>query len=226
MQLKCIKNSRKLVKGQIYEAEYFDNTTNRPVRILIENFGWNSISYFKLPNGSELPKIKYDSRKKEYIRITDLQIGDIIVCQSDRTFRYLIKDAKYRISDIQITTDSPTWSHGKIKLEGYDRWISWSSYHFRKLSVQENRELTLSQIFDKKENFSVDFKRKFDQKEDKNIELIKAICSSVLDKNRHHLDVLDWAAQKSSSHLSITKDDFKNILNLKLSEIIDILDKK
>jgi hypothetical protein len=86
------------------------------------------------------------------------------------------------------------------------------------------RDLTLSQIFDKEENFSVDFKRKFELKSNKDHLLIQTLAKSINDKNRHDLSVLDWAIKKNGEHLKIKEEDFKDLLDKPLKEILEILD--
>jgi hypothetical protein len=227
------KGNRKLLKGYVYETDFFNNDqtqTNNNYRhsykrISIKDKGWFSIDDFTATDGQPLPKIFYDKQvKKEPTKITDLKKGDVLVCLSDQRFKYLIRDGKYRIADIRITNPSSNWAGADIRLEGYNRWLMWSNWNFRKLSLQESRDLALSQIFDKEENFSVEFKRKFELKSDKDVVLIETLAKSILDKNRHELDVIDWGIQKNGGHFKLTKEDFTHLMDKPLKEILEMFD--
>ena len=68
-----------------------------------------------------------------------------------------------------------------MKLEGYSRSITFSNWAFRKLSLQESRDLALSQIFNQPENFSVEFVRKFDKEANKtNLRLLCLISKTKI----------------------------------------------
>lgn len=226
------KGNQKLLKGYAYETDFFNNDESHCnnyrysyKRISIKDKGWYSIDDFTTTDGQPLPKMFYDRQvKQEATKVSDLKKGDILVCLSDQRFKYLIKGGKYRISDIRITSSGSSWVSGDFRLEGYNRWLMWSNWNFRKLSIQESRDLALSQIFDKEENFSVDFKRKFELKSDKDVVLIETLAKSILDKNRHELDVIDWGIQKNSEHFKLTKDDFKHLMDKPLKEILEMFD--
>jgi hypothetical protein len=233
MKVKSIKGNRKLIKGHVYETDFFNNDQNQTSnnyrysykRISIKDRGYYNVDDFTQTDGQPLPKILYDIQvKKEPTKISDLKKGDVLVCLSDQRFKYLIKGGKYRISDIRITNPSSTWGAGDIRLEGYNRWLMWSTWNFRKLSLQESRDLALSQIFDKEENFSVEFKRKFELKSDKDVVLIETLAKSILDKNRHELNVIDWGIEKSGGNFKLTQEDFKHLMDKPLKEIIQMFD--
>jgi hypothetical protein len=63
--------------------------------------------------------------------------------------------------------------------------------------------------------------RKFDHVDNKNKALLEILSKSILDPNRHKLDVIDWACIKSDSKLGVKKEDFSEILNLTLKEILE-----
>jgi len=224
------KSNKKLLKDHVYETDFFNNDKSTVgvrydfKRISIVGKGNYNVDNFTLTNGDPIPLKLYDSKKKSNITdVKDLKKGDIIVCLSDNRFKYLIEGGKYRIKDLLINSTN-TWVSGSIKIEGYDRWLRWSQFTFRKLSIQEKRDLSLSQIFDKEENFSVEFKRKFEQKEDKDRVLIETIAKSILDRHRHDLGLIDWACDKNGGHLKVTPEDFKHLMDKPLKEIIEIID--
>jgi hypothetical protein len=47
------------------------------------------------------------------------------------------------------------------------------------------------------------------------------LSKSIIDPNRHHLSILDWTCQKSGTNLGITPDDYSDILNMTLKEILE-----
>lgn len=227
MKVKSKKDTKKLIKGHVYETDYFNNDPvnksghNRFLyrRISIKDRGTFIVDNFTLPDGNPLPGIIYDKREPKSIlkNFNDIKIGDVIICLSDNRFKYLIEGGKYKIESIDHSKYS-------FKLEGYNRYLTWSNWNFRALTTQEMRDLTLSQIFDKEENFSVDFKRKFELKSNKDHLLIQTLAKSINDKNRHDLSVLDWAIKKNGEHLKIKEEDFKDLLDKPLKEILEILD--
>lgn len=221
MQVISKKNNRRLISGQDYETDYFHNDPSKKGygfgRISIKGKGYYKLDDFKRVDGSDLPQILYDVRK--FNTEEDIKKGDIIVCNRDNRYKYLIKDGKYRIQD--ITNKKTKYTIEKLmKLEGYNKWIRYDPWSFRKLSLQETRDLALSQIFDKAENFSVEFKTKYEQSDNKEKILIEAIAASILDKHRHHLDIIDWGLQKIKKGLKIDRKDYDQLLGLTLGEIL------
>ncbi len=224
MQVISLKSNSKLLKGLVYEAYSFNNLPTTPGRysrqsIEIKGFGWYLCKNFTDASGNPLPQIQYTNPNKPTRQIiqadpNQLRPGDIIVCNSDK-FKYLVKGGKYRINDVK---NPNTWS-AQVKLEGYNRSIKFTNWAFRKLSTQESRDLALSQIFDQPENFSVEFIRKFDKEKNKSKVLIQAMAKSILDPYRHQLGVIDWTIEKTK-YQGFTKDDFQEILNLPLSEVL------
>ena len=223
MKVICKKGNTKLVKGFVYDADYFDNTINPNSRwqrqtIRIRGFGSYLCKNFTDTSGNPLPQIVYNNpqapQPEPRFNISELKKNDIIVCKSDR-FKYLVKGGKYRVSEIRNISH---WS-AEIKLEGYNRWIRFTTWAFRKLSLQESRDLALSQIFNQPENFSVEFVRKFDKESNKAKVLIQSLAKSILDPYRHGCDLIDWTIEKSK-YQGFKREDFQEILDKPLSEIL------
>lgn len=223
MKVICKKGSTKLVKGLVYDADWFDNTKNltshwQRQTIRIRGFGTFLCKNFTDTSGNPLPEIVYNNpqapQAEPRFNISELKKNDIIVCKSDR-YKYLVKGGKYRISEIK---DVNTWS-ANIKLEGYNRWIRFSTWAFRKLSIQESRDLALSQIFNQPENFSVEFVRKFDKESNKTKVLLQALAKSILDPYRHEYDVVNWTIEKTK-YQDLRIEDFQEMLNKPLSEVL------
>jgi len=230
MKVKSLKSNRKLIKGHTYETDYFSNDPNNVGnnrwylgRIYLKDRGYYQCEDFTTTDGQPLPQIIYDVRSNiEPTKVSDIKKGDIIVCKLDGRFKYLIKGGKYRIEDVNVTSTTSYQTIGDIKLEGYKRWLSWNTWNFRKLSLQESRDLALSQIFDQEENFSVEFKRKFEQSKTKEKILIETLAKSILDKYRHELDIIDWGIEKNGLIYSMTREDFEPLMDKPLKEIIQI----
>jgi hypothetical protein len=223
MRVISLKSNKKLVKGKEYIADYFNNTNTGNIWtrniINIRGFGRYLCKNFTDIDGKELTNILYINPNKsiynENIDRKPPKKNDIIVCVAD-SYKYIIKDGKYRVVETRR-------ENRDIKLEGHNRWIKWNSYTFRKLSVQETRELALSQIFDKPENFSVDFIRKFDQEKNKIKILLEAISKSIIDPYRvlNELSVIDWCIHKEQ-YQKLSIEDFESILDKPLSEILKL----
>jgi len=223
MRVISLKSNTKLIKGAEYIADSFNNTNtgNRwnSHRVSIRGYGSYQCKNFTDINGDPLPAINYVNPNRpvyERVNANSLSKNDIIVCNSDR-YKYLVKGGKYRITEVNHQSEYSA----KIKLEGYNRWIRWSSWSFRKLSLQETRELALSQIFDQPENFSVEFVRKFDKEQNQIKVLLQTISKSIMDPYRHNLDIIDWGIHKEKNQ-KLTREDFKDILDKPLSEVLEL----
>ena len=218
----CIRDR---LKGVTYEADSFDNSPPSPGQrwhrnsIYIKNFGWYLCKNFSDTNGKPLPTIKYTSptsvqRKMDVVDARSLKKNDIIVCKSDK-YKYLVKGGKYRIAEVK---EANSW-RAQIKLEGYSRWLSFSTWAFRILSLQESRELALSSIFNQPENFSVEFVRKFDKEQNQTKVLLESLAKSILDPYRHHYDIVGWTVEKTK-YQGLKKEDFDTILSLPLADVL------
>lgn len=227
MRVISLKSNTKLLKGVAYEADSFNNTATgsrwgqHRIRIQFPSGGYGSYlcKNFTDTSGNPLPQISYVSPNHTPVEIFDattLKANDIVVCNSDR-YKYLVKGGKYRISEV---ADANTWT-AQIRLEGYSRFIRFNSWSFRKLSLQETREIALSQIFNQPENFSVDFVRKFEKENNKTKILLQALSKSILDPYRHEYGVLDWTIEKTKNQ-DLKKDDFNQIMNMPLSEVLKL----
>lgn len=217
------KSSKKLLKGGEYIADSFNNTTVGQRwtinRIKIKGFGNYLCRDFTDVDGKPLPQINYVNQESvsnmvERFNCEDLKVGDIVVCNVD-SYKYLLKGAKYRVSKI---IESSSWN-AMINLEGYGRSIRFTNWSFRRLTIQEIREIALSSIFDTPEKFSVDFVRKFEKENNQVKILVETIAKSIIDPYRHQLDVVDWGIAKNKTQ-SLKKSDFENILQLPLSEVL------
>ncbi len=229
------KGTTKLVKGARYEVRSLFNSTNRSRtnRVYLKGIGGYVVDNFTTTDGQPLPKIDWQEAAvvpEKRIEFEDLKVNDIIVCKSDR-YSTLIQGAKYRIVDLKsTTTQAPGKKYirtaKKVKFEGCNRYFDYSHYRFRKLTIDESRELQLSSVLDDEVNScSVDVNiRKIDAIDNKNATLIKVLAKSIIDVYRHELDVVDWGCQKSGSKLKITRDDYKKLLKMSLKDILNIIE--
>ncbi len=221
------KSSKKLLKGAVYTAESFNNTSTGQRwtinRIRIKGFGTYMCRDFTDENGNTLPQINYVnsevvSKTVERFSPKDLKRGDIVVCNIDK-YKYLLKGGKYRISEI---IDSNNWS-ALIRLEGYNRQIRFNSWSFRVLNIQEVRDIALSSIFDTPEKFSVEFVRKFEKENNKVKILLDTIAKSIIDPYRHNLDIVDWGIAKTKNQ-DLKREDFNEILNMSLNDVLKLFE--
>jgi hypothetical protein len=225
MIIKAKQDKNKVLKGVQYETDYISYGSMRVMSSDGTYLGYYKKEDFTLPSGAEIKTDRYDVRQSmSSITADQLKVGDIVVCNTNRNYKYLVKGGKYRISEVEVINKGNRWSSGFVRFEGYKRKLKWSPWNFRKLTTQESRDLAINQIFDKEENFSVEFIRKFEQAHNKEKELFEAISKSAMDKNRHQLSIIEWAVRKTSKHMDLKLDDFDDILDMKLSEILEMID--
>ena len=60
----------------------------------------------------------------------------------------------------------------------------------------------------------------------KELELMNMLSKSIIDPNRHHLSIIDWACQKSGTNLGITSDDYSDLLSMSLKDILEKIETK
>lgn len=224
-------STKRLIKDHKYEVDYIynDNTSRNWIegRLGVKNLGQFRVYNFKTIDGKEIPKIRIDRKvKEEHISINNCIEGDLVICLSNG-YTTFTRDCMYKINKIQI---SEIISYGrkfnviKVKFEGNNNWIK-STYNFRPLSDQELREIHLESLLEDKEpNIIIGKQRKIELVQDKNKELIKEIANSILDRNRHHLSVLEWAIEKTGKKLKLEKSDFDELLDMKFSDILKLID--
>lgn len=234
----CKRPTKKLVKGLRYEVQnlWNDGKNQRWLesKVEIKGIGRYSVDNFTDVDGKPLPNINIVTPKPQYqsLKFEEIKEGDILVCISD-SYKTLAKDAMYRISKvIQKSKDMKTYNGGTyqrvekfIQFEGITRPLKFSSWRFRKLSSEESREIQLSSILNGEKPNIITTKnlRKIDLVPNKELVLVNLLAKSILDPNRHHLSIVDWTIQKVGSNYSIKDEDFKDLLNLPLKEILEKL---
>ncbi len=228
MKLKCVKGTSKLISGIVYDINSLRNDPSViKNRIYIKNVGYYKISNFVMPDGSDIPRINWDAKfVVDRLVPADVKVGDILVCNSDN-YKYLRKDGKYKVASVNVKEVVYRFSkYYYIKFEGYTRSIKLSQSNFRKLDVSEARDLNLNEMFGEDIDYSVNIERKLDSVDDKYDFLMRVLSKSIMDKNRHILGVVDWACEQSSKRLSLSNDDFDELLKIPLGDIIKLLDSK
>ena len=123
-----------------------------------------------------------------------------------------------------------TYTHTEhsIKFVGITRSLKFSSWRFRKLTPHEAREISLNSVLHGEEPTIVKSKdiRKIELISNKEFELMSMISKSIIDPNRHHLSITEWACQKSGANLGITTDDYTTLLNMTLKDILNLIETK
>jgi hypothetical protein len=240
MNVICKRPTKKLVKGLTYEVKNLWNSGNnkmwREGRVEISGIGTFVVDNFTDMNGDPLPKtdIITPIPTFEFLRFEDLKKDDILICTSDE-YKTLAKDCMYQIEGkFEISRQLIGWNkqpfthiEQKIKFVGIDRKIKFNEFRFRKLTAQESREISLNSVLNGEEPLIVKTKdiRKIEMVANKELELMTVISKSITDINRHHLSILDWACQKSGSSLGINTEDFSDILNMSLKDILEKIEK-
>jgi len=221
MRVKAKDDTDVLIKGNIYSLIDVKRSGNWR-QYLVETecgkrLGWYYADKFVLMDGKDLDPTKdYMNEQKDAIP----EVGSIIICNV-KTYRYLIKGGKYRISSVE-TCGSSYYPMYKIKLEGYDKELWYNNKTFKLLSKKESRKIKISQIFNKKENFTVDFKKRMiEQFDNKNKKLFDILSKSATNDKRHVYDPIDWVIKKSEKNLDLRREDFNEIMDMKLSDILE-----
>jgi hypothetical protein len=237
----CKKGTKKMVKGLRYEVLnlWNDGTCARwqDGKIEILGFGRFVVGNFTDTDGKPLPKIKIVNPipRVKNLEFTDLSKGDILVCKSDH-YKTIAKDAMYKIESLkEVVTAKMGWNkqpynhtERTIKLEGLPRSMKFNSWVFRKLTPEESREINLNKILHNEDaKVITDSKtRKIDLVINKNLELMKNLSRSIVDENRHHLSILDWACYKTGSTMGIVKEDYNDLMNMSLKNILELIETK
>ena len=221
-------STKKLIKDYEYEVEYIynDGTSNSWLegKLSIENLGRFNVNNFKTTDGKAVPKIKLEKVVLKTKKSFETKIGDIMICKVD-SYVLFNKDSLYKVKDIQKNEKvvfNNKYIELKVKFEGINRWIKVNNWNFRHLTDQENRELSLNYLLNDEDPDIVNkVERKIDLEKNKNEGLMKEISKSILDRNRHHLSIIEWAIEKTGSRSKIKKEDFEDILNMKLGDILN-----
>lgn len=220
-------STKRLIKGYTYEVEsiYNDGTSKSWLegKLSIENLGRFNVNNFRMPNGDELPKVKLEKVVLKPKDIKETVAGDLLICNVD-SYVLFKKDSLYKVQEIR-SIERKSFNRKYIemsaKFEGINRWIKISTWNFRQLTDQEKREINLSYLLNNEDPDIVrGKKRKIDLEINKKETLMKEISRSILDRNRHHLSIVDWAINKTGSKLKLKKEDFEEILNMKLGDIL------
>lgn len=237
----CKRPTKRLVKGLRYEAGSLWNSGNNQNwiegKIDILGIGHFSVDNFTDTNGNPLPKtdIIISTVREDVLKFEDLKKGDIIICKSD-SYKTLGKGCMYQIEELKSTSitrtgwnnQSYTHTEQAIKFVGIPRTLKFSPWRFRKLTDQEAREISLNSVLNGEEPAVVKSKdiRKIELVSNKEFELMNVLSKSIIDPNRHHLSIVDWACQKSSINLGIKPEDYEALLNMSLKDILDKIETK
>ena len=245
MKVKSKVNTKRLVKGSIYEVTKLYNSNSNQnkyyrSRITIKlNDGVTqtfSINNFKMEDGTDIPQIDYVSEwwKLNYINPYDLRINESNIKEGDfviylrNSHRSLITDKKYKVEKVNIRTyKSPygnSHSEVEIKVEGSTRF--YKSYSFRKCTMEETRDTNLKLVFGEDADVMIvdKKKRKIDifTEEEKQKILLEILFKSAVDKNRNNLSVVDWAISKIGYTFKLNTNDFTELLKKDLNSILTI----
>jgi hypothetical protein len=237
----CKRPTKRLVKGVRYETGslYNDGTNQRWQEGTVEIVGVGKfvVDNFTTTDGNPLPKTNVIVPRAPIhnLEFSELTKGDILVCISDN-YKTLGKGCMYQIEQLvtkshqKIGWNNQPFTHTEqtIKFVGIPRVLKFSYWRFRKLSPQEAREISLNSVLHGEEPVIVKSKdiRKIELIANKELELMSMLSKSIIDTNRHHLSIIDWACQKSGANLGITSDDYTTLLNMSLKDILEKIETK
>jgi hypothetical protein len=235
----CKRPTKRLIKGVRYEVEnlWNDGTSQRWVegRVDIKDVGKFCIANFVDENGNELPKIKIVKPLAPIQRMvfSDLKEGDILVCTSDN-YKTLLKGGMYRIEKLHsISTQKTGWNNmphnyteQHIKFEGVTRKLKFNTWTFRQLNSEESREISLNTLLHDDEAPVIKSQniKKIDLMSNKDTVLMEILSKSIIDPNRHHLTIPEWACEKVASKLSLEVSDFDYLMDMSLRDILTLLE--
>ena len=226
MRVLCVEETKKIVKGCIYDV-YFLNCDFDTPTVSIYGMGNFDVKYFKLEDGSPVPtdknwsSDKYLEDNETMISVggSNVNVGDVLVYRYDNS-KILVKNKKYKVSEVKRVPTSGI-VQTKIKIEGHKTWLYCAC--FRKCTKQEERDLSVDIITDSNtETLMIEKdKRKLDQYTDdkKNFILLKLLTSSILDRARNNMDIVSWAVRKGKQY-GVVKDDFNFLLNKNVNDIL------
>ena len=237
----CKKPTKRLVKGVRYEigSLYNGGKNQRWLEGTVEILGIGRfvVDNFTTTDGNPLPKtdIILPLVQKEQLTFEQLSKGDILVCKSD-SYKTLGKGCMYQIEELKsVSSQKMGWNkqaythvEKSIKFVGIPRTLKFSNWRFRKLSPQEAREISLNSLLHGEEPVIVKSKdiRKIELVTNKELELMGMLSKSIIDPNRHHLSIIDWACQKSGANLGIKSDDYSALMNMTLKDILEKIETK
>jgi hypothetical protein len=237
----CKRPTKRLVKGVRYEVEnlWNDGTSQRWVegRVGIKDVGKFCVANFVDENGNELPKIKIVKPLAPIQRMvfSDLKEGDILVCTSDN-YKTLLKGGMYRIEKLHsVSTQRTGWNNTafthteeQIKFEGVSRKLKFNTWTFRQLNSEESREISLNTLLHDEEAPVIKSQniKKIDLMSNKDTVLMEILSKSIIDPNRHHLTIPEWACEKVASKLSLVVADFDYLMDMSLREVLELLENK
>ena len=240
MNIICKRGNTKLVKGYSYEVVAMNNSTTSSYKsVRLKDFGSYSVKNFTTMDGKPLPEIDIPLPANFYNRYQllkgeDVKKDDIIVCKQDN-YKSLVKDGMYRVEEITCKITPRTSYNGTllqpsteyfIKFVGVKRKLKFNGWCFRKLTIAEAREISLGQLlFDEETGIiTTDDVRKIDLVKNKNLELLRLVSKSILDPNRHGLKILDWGIQQVSKKTEVKVDDYEDLLEMSLKDILDVIE--
>ena len=245
MKVKSKVNTKRLVKGSVYEVIKLYNaggTHNKyslgriTVKLNDDVTQTFSIHNFKMENDTEIPKIDYvsDWWRLNYVNPYDLRIteknikeGDYVV-YTRNSHQSLITDKKYKVEKVSIKSYKGNYGNSfqevEIKVEGSTRFLK--AYSFRRCTAEETRDTNLKLVFGEDADLiKVDKKfRKIDifTDEEKEKILLEILFKSAIDKNRNSLSVIDWAISRIGQTFKLRIEDFTELLKKDLNSILNI----
>lgn len=241
MIIVCKRPTKRLVKGVRYEVEnlWNDGSNQRWLegKVSIKDIGRFSVGNFTDENGNEVSKTNIIKPLTPIERLTfsDLKEGDILVCKSDN-YKTLLNGGMYRIEKLySISTQKNGWNGNvythteqHVKFEGVKRKLKFNSWFFRRLNSEESREISLNQLLNDEEAPVIKSQniKKIDLMSNKDTVLMEILAKSIIDPNRHHLTIPEWACEKVATKLSLVVSDFDYLMDLSLRDILELLETK
>jgi hypothetical protein len=230
-------SNKRLIKGHRYEVQNIWNSGKNQRwlegKVQLVGFGRYSVNSFTDTNGSPIANIDYSSNipiADRFIKFEDCVEGEILICTTDH-YKTIAKGSMYKIQNLKRTEvvltgfNGRKWIHreDQIKFEGISRFFKFNGWGFRKLTSSEAREISLGSLLNGEEPNIVKTTniRGIDVSSNKHKTLMESLSKTILDVNRHHLSIIDWTCQKTAEKLRLKPEDFEDLLNMTLGEILE-----
>lgn len=234
-------SNKRLIKGYRYEVQNIWNSGKNQHwvegKLQLVGFGRYSVNSFTDTSGNPISKIDFTSNTPivdKFIKFEDCSEGEILICTSD-SYKTLANGSMYKIEKLKRTEKELNGFNGrkwiqkedKIKFEGLPRFLKFNGWSFRKLTPSEAREISLGSLLNGDEPNIVKTSniRGIDMALNKEKTLMESLSKTILDVNRHHLSIIDWTCQKTADKLRIKPEDFNDLLNMTLGEILEKIEK-
>ena len=224
IKIVCVKGSKKLIKGAVYDLISFKKWTNCYTYVVKDAGRYTDITRFTLQSGESLSTLESFTldllTKPSLYKPDNLKKGQIIKCIRG-TSKYLVQGEYYLVKDIQKRTwidwtGNQNFSINGIKVNnGQNRFYGVTNFEW--VDIIEQRKVKLSNIGGSNlRNYSRNFDRYSDLKKIRVLHEIVYITLKNLencDYNASNIDLKQLLIENGCSH-HINENDIMKYINI------------